>query len=71
VPGCGHAAEPGILAGLGDAVDAGVGAEPGVPCREVLAETSIRGIAQGWYFVIRIIDLTDIKLETRDTRPPG
>jgi len=27
------------------------------------------GVSQGWYFVIRIIDLPDIKLETRDTRP--
>ena len=26
------------------------------------------GVSQGWYFVIRIIDLPDIKLETRDTR---
>ncbi len=29
------------------------------------------GVSQGWYFVIRIIDLPDIKLETRDTRPRG
>ncbi len=26
------------------------------------------GVAQGWYFMIRIIDLPDIKLEARDTR---
>lgn len=26
------------------------------------------GVSQGWYFIIRIIDLPDIKLETRDTR---
>jgi hypothetical protein len=26
------------------------------------------GVSEGWYFVIRIIDLPDVKLETRDTR---
>jgi hypothetical protein len=26
------------------------------------------GLSQGWYFVIRIIDLPDIKLETRDSK---
>ncbi|HEX2612186.1 MAG TPA: putative LPS assembly protein LptD [Fibrobacteria bacterium] len=26
------------------------------------------GVSQGWYFVIRVIDLPDIKLETRDTK---
>ncbi len=45
------------------------GFERTIHCWQMNFSWTPLGVSQGWYFVIRIIDLPDIKLETRDTRP--